>query len=201
MYIFIYMGRNIHGTNLQWDETFRYEPSWYALALGRNLHKQVHTQMIFYKLYSFFPLTVVQWNRLYLLMLFCCPSVTVRSLWPSIAINTTDLFSNPQFKLFHRFSISLLHFLYATQKVVGYYVIPSELWMSVRPSIRLSVSTSFHCSNFSTFWHIFFKLYIDIGIGEEWYGIASGIISFRNNIVMALDSCPKCIFAQYLKNE
>ena len=31
----------------------------------------------------------------------------------------------------------------------------------------------------------------DIGIGEEWYGIASGIISFRNNIVMALDSCPK----------
>ena len=42
---------------------------------------------------------------------------------------------------------------------------------------------------------------IDIGIGEEWYGIASGIISFRNNIVMALDSCPKCIFAQYLKNK
>ena len=39
---------------------------------------------------------------------------------------------------------------------------------------------------------------IDIGIGEEWYGIAAGIISFRNNIVMALDSCPKCIFAQYL---
>ena len=45
------------------------------------------------------------------------------------------------------------------------------------------------------------KFCIDIGIGEEWYGIASGIISFRNNIVMALDSCPKCIFAQYLKNE
>ena len=41
----------------------------------------------------------------------------------------------------------------------------------------------------------------DIGNGEEWYGIASGIISLRNNIVMALDSCPKCIFAQYLKNE
>ena len=36
---------------------------------------------------------------------------------------------------------------------------------------------------------------IDIGIREEWYGIASGIISFRNNIVMALDSCPKCIFS------
>ena len=27
---------------------------------------------------------------------------------------------------------------------------------------------------------------IDIGFGEEWYGIASGIISFRNNIVMVL---------------
>ena len=42
---------------------------------------------------------------------------------------------------------------------------------------------------------------IDIGIGEEWYGIARGVISFRNNKVMALESCPKCIFAQYLKNE
>ena len=42
---------------------------------------------------------------------------------------------------------------------------------------------------------------IDIGIGEEWYGIASGIISIRNNIVMTLDPCPKCSFAQYLKNE
>ena len=39
---------------------------------------------------------------------------------------------------------------------------------------------------------------IDIDIGEEWYGIASGIISFRNNIVMALDSCPKCIFLKSL---
>ena len=42
---------------------------------------------------------------------------------------------------------------------------------------------------------------IDIDIGEESNGIASEIISFRNNIVIALDSCPKCIFAQYLKNE
>ena len=60
---------------------------------------------------------------------------------------------------------------------------------------------SFPCSYFSTFLPIFFKLCIVIGIGEEWYGIASGIISFRNNRVMALDSCPKCIFALYLKNE
>ena len=48
---------------------------------------------------------------------------------------------------------------------------------------------------------IFFKLCIGIGIGEEWYGIASGIILFRNNRVTALDLCPKCIFGQYLKNE
>ena len=38
----------------------------------------------------------------------------------------------------------------------------------------------------STFIPIFFKRCIDIGIGEEWYGIASGIISLRNNRVMAL---------------
>ena len=60
---------------------------------------------------------------------------------------------------------------------------------------------SFSCSKLSTFLPIFFKLYLDIGIGEEWYGIVSGIISFRNNRVMALDLCPKCIFGQYLKNE
>ena len=41
---------------------------------------------------------------------------------------------------------------------------------------------------------------IGIGIEQEWYGIASGIISFRNNRVMVLDLCPKCIFGQYLKN-
>ena len=52
-----------------------------------------------------------------------------------------------------------------------------------------------------TFLLISFKLCIDIGIGEEFYGIASGIISFRNNLVMALDLCPKCIFGQYHKNE
>ena len=54
--------------------------------------------------------------------------------------------------------------------------------------------------NFSTFLPIFFKLRIDIGI-REWYGIASGKISFWNNRVMALDLCPKCIFGKYLKNE
>ena len=30
------------------------------------------------------------------------------------------------------------------------------------------------CSNFSTFLPIFFKLCIDIGIGEEWYGLQVG---------------------------
>ena len=57
---------------------------------------------------------------------------------------------------------------------------------------RPSISASFPCSNFSTFWPIFFKLCIDIGIGEEWYGIVSGLISFWNNRVMALDVCQKC---------
>ena len=69
---------------------------------------------------------------------------------------------------------------------------PSVRHPSVRPSVRLSVSASFPCSNFSTFWPIFLKLCIDIGIGEEWYGIASGLISFWNNRVMALDVCQKC---------
>ena len=52
---------------------------------------------------------------------------------------------------------------------------------SVRPSVCLSVSASFPCSNFSTFWPIFFKFCIDIGIGEEWFWIAVGLISFRKN--------------------
>ena len=90
-------------------------------------------------------------------------------------------------------------FLYpATQKVAGYYVRPSEVWVSVHLSIiRLSVSASFPCSNFSTFWPIFFKLCTDIGIGEEWYGIASGLISFWNNRVMALDVCQKCFALRF----
>ena len=86
----------------------------------------------------------------------------------------------------------------ATQKVAGYYVLPSELWVSVhRPSICPSVCASFPCSNFSTFWPIFFKLCIDIGIGEEWYGIATGRISFWNNRVMALDVCQKCFALRF----
>ena len=70
---------------------------------------------------------------------------------------------------------------------------------SVRnPSVRLSVSASFPCSNFSTFWPIFFKLCIDIGNVEEWYGIASGLFSFLNNRVMALDVCQKCFALRFL---
>ena len=70
--------------------------------------------------------------------------------------------------------------------------------LSVRLSVvRLSVSTSFPCSNFSTFWPIFFKLCIDIGIGEEWYRVASGLISFWNNRVLALDVCQKCFALRF----
>ena len=38
---------------------------------------------------------------------------------------------------------------------------------------------------------------IDIGIGEGWYGIASGLISFWNNRVMALDVCQKCFALRF----
>ena len=89
------------------------------------------------------------------------------------------------------------------------YTPPHKKWRGIMlyppnfecPSVCLSISTSFPCSNFSTFWPIFFKLCIDIDIGEEWYRIASGLISFWNNIVIALDVCQKCVFGQYLKNE
>ena len=74
---------------------------------------------------------------------------------------------------------------------------PSVVRPSVRPSVRLSVSASFPCSNFSTFWPIFFKLCVDIGIREEWYGIVSGLISFWNNRVMALDVCQKCFALRF----
>ena len=85
-----------------------------------------------------------------------------------------------------------LLFLYpATQKVAGYYVIPSENFeiLSVCPS----VSASFPDCNFSSFWPIFFKLCMDIDIGEEWFGIANGLNSFINNRVMALDWCKNVV--------
>ena len=34
---------------------------------------------------------------------------------------------------------------------------------------------------------IFIKLCMDIDVREEWFGIANGLNSFINNIVMALD--------------
>ena len=92
----------------------------------------------------------------------------------------------------------------------SFYTPPHKKWRGImlyppnfecpsvsRLSVRLSVSASFPCSNFSTFWPIFFKLCIDIGIGEEWYGIASGLISFWNNRVMALDVCKKCFALRF----
>ena len=44
-------------------------------------------------------------------------------------------------------------------------------------------------SNLSGFWLIFFKLCMDIDIGEEWFGIANGLNSFINNRVMAVHWC------------
>ena len=75
------------------------------------------------------------------------------------------------------------------------------VWASIHPSVCPSVSASFPCSNFSIFWPIFFKLFIGIDIGEERYGIANRLILFRNNRVMALDLCKKCVFPQYIQNK
>ena len=70
-----------------------------------------------------------------------------------------------------------------------FYTLPHKKWRGIMlfpPNFeclsirRLSVSASFPCSDLSTFWTIFFKLGIDIGIGEEWYEIASGLISLWN---------------------
>ena len=91
---------------------------------------------------------------------------------------------------------------------VRYVIIPSHIksggvlcytlqTLSVSPSFCPSVNTSFPCSNFSTFWPIFFNICIDIGIREEWYGIASGLILFWNNSVMALDVCQKCFALRF----
>ena len=46
----------------------------------------------------------------------------------------------------------------------------------VCPSVCLS-ALRFHALTFVPF-DLFSSLCIDIGIGEEWYGIASGLISF-----------------------
>ena len=74
----------------------------------------------------------------------------------------------------------------------GYYVIPFENFdiLSACPSVRASFSDS----NLSSFWLIFFKLCMDIDIGEERFGIANGLNSFINNRVMALDWCKNVFF-------
>ena len=79
-------------------------------------------------------------------------------------------------------TISDFSFYHATQKVMGYYAIPSE------PFESLSVRQRFISdSNLSSFWPIFFKLCIDIDIREEWFEMANGLNSFINNRVMTLD--------------
>ena len=62
--------------------------------------------------------------------------------------------------------------------------IPLKVIFGLFPFVDLT------CTSYFTHLHPYIR--------EEWYGIAGGI-SFRNNIVMALDSCPKCIFAHILR--
>ena len=81
-------------------------------------------------------------------------------------------------------------YVWENGKTVDFYTLPHKSGgvlcytlrtLSVCPSVCPSVSALFPCFNFSPFLLIFFKLCIDIGIGEELYGIASGIILFWNN--------------------
>ena len=58
----------------------------------------------------------------------------------------------------------------------------------------MDVKMSFPDSNLSSFWPLFFKLYMDINIREEWFGIANGLHSFINNRVMTLDWFKKVLF-------
>ena len=65
---------------------------------------------------------------------------------------------------------------------------------SLEHPFRPSVSALFPDSNLNSFWLIFFKLCMDIDIGEEWFGIANGLNLFINNRVMALDWCKNVFF-------
>ena len=62
------------------------------------------------------------------------------------------------------------------------------IWVSVRPSVRVS----FPDSNLSSFWPIFSRFCMDIDIGEKWFGIANGLNSFINDMVMALIDVKMC---------
>ena len=101
------------------------------------------------------------------------------------------------------FSVMNIHLFF----LYFYYTPPHKKWRSIMlylpnfecPSVRPSVCPSAlgFCANSSTFWPIFVKLCIDIGIGKEWYGISSGLISFWKNRVMALDVCQKCFALRF----
>ena len=53
---------------------------------------------------------------------------------------------------------------------------------------------SFPDSNLSSIWPVFFKLCMNIDIGEEWFGIANELNSFINNRVMSLGLCKNVFF-------
>ena len=98
-----------------------------------------------------------------------------------------------KFAYSHAFS-NLMHFYTRHTKSgrVLFYTL-RKFWVSVRPSVCPSISASFPDSNLSSFWPIFFKLCMDIDIGEELFGIANGLNSYINNRVMALDWCKNVI--------
>ena len=76
----------------------------------------------------------------------------------------------------------------------GHYVIPSEslsIYPSVCPLVHLFDSALFLSSNLGCFEPIFFRLCINIGIGEG----GNRLISLRNNRVMVIGICQNVLLA------
>ena len=77
--------------------------------------------------------------------------------------------------------LQISEFLYtATQKVWGGIILYPPNRLSVHPSV-CSSALRFQAPTLVRI-PIFFKLCIGIDIGEEWYGIATGLFLFRSNI-------------------
>ena len=96
--------------------------------------------------------------------------------------------------------------------VSTFYSAPHKKWrgimlyspnrLSVRPSVHPSIHpSSFPDSNLSGFWPIFFKLCMDMDIGEECFGIANGRNSFINNRIMILDWCKNVFFFKIFRTK
>ena len=87
----------------------------------------------------------------------------------------------------------------AKKQFISFYTPTHKKWRGIMlypPNCFecLPVRASFPDSNLSSFWPIFFKLCMDIDIGEKWCRITNGLNSFITNKVMALDWCKHVFF-------